>query len=127
MSSAICFNLVQSKILLSGNGLFDSISFHLYLINPSPDHKILAWSKLKAFADDKIDVKMMISLLDRVENNVGKGENAGPFRIFQKNIVYIAKILYHITNKSGHSKSVLIISSLAWMFLSVPLFQLSDT
>ena len=34
--------------------------------------------KLKAFADDKLDiVEMMISLLDRVKNTVGKGENAG--------------------------------------------------
>ena len=33
-------------------------------------------TKLKAFADDKLDVaKMMSSLLDRVENTVGKGEN----------------------------------------------------
>ena len=39
--------------------------------------KILDWSKLKAFADDKIDVALMISLSDRVENTVGKGENAG--------------------------------------------------
>ena len=40
--------------------------------------KISAWSKLKALADDKIDVvKMMISLLERVKNTVGKGENAG--------------------------------------------------
>ena len=39
--------------------------------------KTLAWSKLKAFAEDKIDiVKMMITLLSRVENTVGKGENA---------------------------------------------------
>ena len=43
-----------------------------------PYDKILAWSKLEAFAEDKTDVvKMMISLLDRVENSVGKGENAG--------------------------------------------------
>ena len=43
-----------------------------------PNDKILARSKLKAFADDKTDVvKMMISLLDRVENMVEKGENAG--------------------------------------------------
>ena len=35
-------------------------------------------TKLKAFADDKLDVtKMMISLFDRVEKAVGKGENAG--------------------------------------------------
>ena len=47
-------------------------------INPLPDDKILAWSKLKAFADDKIDVvKMMIYLFDRVDNTVGKGENTG--------------------------------------------------
>ena len=46
--------------------------FHLHL-NSLPDVKILAWSKLKALADDKIDiVKMMISLLDRVENTAGK-------------------------------------------------------
>ena len=48
------------------------------LIKSLPNDKILAWSKLKAFADDKLDgVKMMISLFDRLENNVGKGENAG--------------------------------------------------
>ena len=35
-------------------------------------------TKLKAFADDKLNVaKMKISLIDRVENTVGKGENAG--------------------------------------------------
>ena len=40
--------------------------------------KILEVTKLKAFADDKLNsAKMMISLFDRVENTVGKGENAG--------------------------------------------------
>ena len=34
-------------------------------------------TKLKAFADNKINVaQMMISVCDRVENTVGKGENA---------------------------------------------------
>ena len=34
--------------------------------------------KIEAFADDKIDVaKIMISVYDRVEKIVGKGENAG--------------------------------------------------
>ena len=43
-----------------------------------PNGKILDWSKLKAFADDKVNLAdMMISLSDRVENIVGKGENAG--------------------------------------------------
>ena len=35
-------------------------------------------TKFKAFADDKLNVaKMMIPLFNRVENTVGKGENAG--------------------------------------------------
>ena len=34
--------------------------------------------KLKAFADNKLNVaRIIISLVDRVENTVGKGENAG--------------------------------------------------
>ena len=39
--------------------------------------KFLLGQKMRAFADDKLDVKMMISLLDGVENTVGKGENVG--------------------------------------------------
>ena len=36
------------------------------------------WTKLKAFADDKLKVaKMTIFLFDRAENTVGKGKNAG--------------------------------------------------
>ena len=43
-----------------------------------PNDKILDQPKLKAFADGNRDVvEIMISLLDRVENTVGKGENAG--------------------------------------------------
>ena len=38
--------------------------------NPLPNDKILDWSKLKAFADDKF-------VLESVENIVGKGENVG--------------------------------------------------
>ena len=35
-------------------------------------------TKLKEFADNKINIaKMMISLFDRVKNTAGKGENAG--------------------------------------------------
>ena len=44
--------------------------------------KISGVTKLKAFADDKIDIaQMMISVFDRVKNIVGKGENAG-YRFF---------------------------------------------
>ena len=47
-------------------------------INHLPNDKILDVTKLKAFADDKMNVaQMMISVFDRMENIVGKGENAG--------------------------------------------------
>ena len=46
-------------------------------VNPFPHDKILDQTKLKAFADDKLIVtKMIISVFDRVENIVGKGEIA---------------------------------------------------
>ena len=41
-------------------------------------HKIFDWSKLKAFAEDKKNVNKQFKFgLGRVENIVGKGENAG--------------------------------------------------
>ena len=47
-------------------------------INSSPNDKILDWSKLKAFADDKINVNQKLKFdLERVENIVVKRENAG--------------------------------------------------
>ena len=47
-------------------------------VNSLPKNKILDWSKLKAFADDKINVtKELKFVLGRVENIVGKRENAG--------------------------------------------------
>ena len=47
-------------------------------INSLPNDKILDWSKLKALADDKINVTEKLKfVLRRVENIVGKGENAG--------------------------------------------------
>ena len=62
-----------------------TMSFILYLslqklelINPFPKDKFLNMTKLKAFVDDKLNVaKMTISLSHRVENTVGKEENAG--------------------------------------------------
>ena len=47
-------------------------------INFLPNDKTLDVTKLKAFADDKINVAQMIFFVfDRVENIAGKGENAG--------------------------------------------------
>ena len=50
----------------------------LEFFNSLPNDKILAWSKLEAFADDKYDdFKIMISPFIRLEKTVGEGENAG--------------------------------------------------
>ena len=47
-------------------------------IDSLPNNKILDWSNLQAFADKDFNItKTMISVCDRVENTVGKGENAG--------------------------------------------------
>ena len=47
-------------------------------VNSSPNNKFLDLSKLKAFADDKFNVAENFKfVLGRVENIVGKGENAG--------------------------------------------------
>ena len=55
-----------------------SVSSGSYQFNSFPNNKILDWFKLKALADDNSYVaQMMISVFDRVENIVGKGENAG--------------------------------------------------
>ena len=56
-------------------------------IKPLLHDKILDWTKLKTFADDKINVaEMMISLSDRVENIVGKEEKC------QDRVVKLSKI-----------------------------------
>ena len=50
----------------------------ILFLNLYPNEKILDKTKLKAIADDKLNITvMMISLFDRVENTVGKWENAG--------------------------------------------------
>ena len=45
--------------------------------NSLPDDKILDWSKLKVFADKINGSKKLKFVLRRMENIVGKGENAG--------------------------------------------------
>ena len=48
------------------------------MANSLPNNKILALTKLKAFADNKIIVTQKLKfVLGKVENIVGKGENAG--------------------------------------------------
>ena len=47
-------------------------------LKPLPNDKILDWSKLKAFADAKINVAQKLKFVyGRIEIILGKGENAG--------------------------------------------------
>ena len=64
---------IKDGVLYQNNVLLQQ-----WIANPLSNKKILDWSKLKAFADDKINVtQKLIFALGRVENIVGKGENAG--------------------------------------------------
>ena len=54
------------------------VLFVMFLFSSVPNDKILDLSKLKTFADDKINVTEKLKfVLERVEHIVGKGENAG--------------------------------------------------
>ena len=55
-------------------------------VNSLSNNNILDWSKLKAFADDKINLNQKLKLdMEREEKIVGKGENAAyqHFLLFQ--------------------------------------------
>ena len=55
----------------------------LPLVNSLQNNKLLEWLIFKAFADDKMNASEKLKLvLGRVENIVGKGENAGYQFIF---------------------------------------------
>ena len=60
---------LQNKSLAANSGI---------LINSLPNGKILDWSKLNAFADDKMKVtEKLLFVYRNAENIVGKGENIG--------------------------------------------------
>ena len=76
--------LVSSIFYLSHN-VFKSCIFQgcltlslIHNFNSLPNDKILDLSKLKAFSDDNLNVYQKLKFaLGRVEDIVGKGENAG--------------------------------------------------
>ena len=56
-------------------GVYDNIDLS---VNPLSDDKILGFPKLKAFADDKLNVAQNVKVgFHRIENIVGKEENSG--------------------------------------------------
>ena len=64
-----------------------TLSNTIHSLNPLSDNKILDWSKLKAFTDDKIKLaKMMIFVFERSENTKEKGENTVTIFSFSHNI-----------------------------------------
>ena len=55
-----------------------SLKTQLLSFNSLPNDNFLDWTKFKALADDKLNVaEIMIYVCDRVENIMGKRENAG--------------------------------------------------
>ena len=79
-----CFLLYQISVSPFIH-IFDIISLFAVELEDSKIGK--SGKKLKTFADDKVDVaQMMISVFDRVENIVRKGENAcyQHFLLFQQ-------------------------------------------
>ena len=67
LSSANAFNLDQSEILSPDER-----------VNSLPNDTFINWSKLKAFADDKLNLAEKLKfVLKGIENIEGKGENAG--------------------------------------------------
>ena len=66
-----------------------SLKFSILFLKSLTNSNNLNSTKFKAFADNKLNVaKMMISLFDRVENIVGKGENAGYHIVFQSLLLW---------------------------------------
>ena len=56
----------------------DCVCSKMYTLNSLPNDKIIDWSKFKAFADDKLTTTQKLKGVHRrVENIMGKGENAG--------------------------------------------------
>ena len=63
------------------------------MFNPIPNDKIWDVSKFKAFAYGKLKIdRMTISLFDKVENTVGKGENADFFHSDLKKFSFLGSL-----------------------------------
>ena len=73
-----CTSIYICFLSLAINGLINHIIFSVISINSLPNDKFLDWFKLKAFADNNINVTEELKfVLKREENIVGKGESAG--------------------------------------------------
>ena len=67
-----CFDQIVTVLQMKGHSIWNIDFF-----NPLPDYKIVGLPKLKAFADDKLNVTENIKVVfHRMENIAGKEENA---------------------------------------------------
>ena len=99
----LCLNLVSSAAA--------------YLFNPLPHKKNLDWSKLKAFADDKIKLtENLKSVLWKIENIVGKGENAGYqfSTLHEPNFKFSVTFILSFANAINLEKPKILVRSLRW-------------
>ena len=71
------FSLEGSKICRMGKGYNLGLCTSRSRFNSFPKDKILNFSKMKAFADNKLDVaQKVISVFDKAEKNIVGKENA---------------------------------------------------
>ena len=79
----------NSRLKLSQFRRVQNLSHDFGLCNPLPDNKILAQSRLKAYADDKLNVTQNIKFIfETIENIVGKeGINSYQHFSFSNNIL----------------------------------------
>ena len=91
----------------------------LYL-NPLPDNKILGLPIMKAFADEKSNVTQNIRVVfHRIENIVGKEENAGYSIFFFSHDVFKRLFpLVHQKSSSCDNGLTVILSNFNWLTLS---------
>ena len=81
LRSVISHLILLCLISICTNRKISDKSLRSLVLTRLPDEKNLALSRLKAFADDNfIEAQAVQFPFDRVENVVGKGENAGYHR-----------------------------------------------
>ena len=94
--------LNEQTMKITSLSIFTNTTLFHSKFNSLPNDKCLDRSKLKAFADDKLIVAEKLKfVLGRVENIVGKGENAGlqPFSPFPT--VFSKAFFFRVIDKVG--------------------------
>ena len=93
-----CYNVLTVTCGISLENTFLFIAIPAASFNSLPNDEILVGTELKAFADNKLNVsKIPFSVFNRVENNVGNGENAGyqhfvfSHSVFQSHLYRVVK------------------------------------